>query len=206
MPETLEEYDVSRPIGTRGKKPKPLAERIKDFRSHIKIHPPDIPDGCDEWQLSVLQSGGYPQFNINGQMRRGHRVMWILERGPIPDGIDVCHKCDNPRCLRIDHLFLGTALVNMHDMISKGRDRHPTGIENGVSSFDEATISLMLALLETKLVSKSQVAKHFGTDRSKVGKISFGRIYKTCTPIPISDFVLALAKAIAARFPHRKRN
>src|SRR5688500_9072371 len=52
-----------------------------------------------------------------------HRAAWIVTHGPIPDGMKVCHKCDNPRCVRPDHLFLGTQHDNIMDCRAKGRDR-----------------------------------------------------------------------------------
>lgn len=50
-----------------------------------------------------------------------HRVAWTLASGPIPDGMLVCHRCDTPRCVRPDHLFLGTASDNQKDSVAKGR-------------------------------------------------------------------------------------
>ena len=54
-------------------------------------------------------------------MRKAHRVAFELANGPIPDGVMVCHHCDNPPCVRPDHLFLGTNSENQRDSVQKGR-------------------------------------------------------------------------------------
>ena len=54
-----------------------------------------------------------------------HRVAWMLAHGPIPRGMNVLHRCDVPRCVNPDHLFLGTQHDNVRDMIAKGRARFP---------------------------------------------------------------------------------
>lgn len=83
--------------------------------------------GCWNWLGGLFKETGYGKFNAgkgeNGKTitAYAHRVSYELHTGPIPEGMQVLHRCDNPRCVRPDHLFLGTQLDNMRDMIAKGR-------------------------------------------------------------------------------------
>jgi len=90
------------------------------------------PSGCLLW-TGAKYKDGYGCIGVGrGTALRVHRVTWELEHGPIPPGRLVCHKCDNPLCVNLEHLFLGSPLDNMRDMIQKGRhaqlagERHPS--------------------------------------------------------------------------------
>lgn len=79
-----------------------------------KVDKPFNPDKCWNW-LGVKNAHGYGHIRFNGRIRLAHRVAWGLCYGEIPEGLMVLHKCDNPSCVRLGHLYLGTALDNARD-------------------------------------------------------------------------------------------
>jgi hypothetical protein len=82
-----------------------------------------LPNGCEIW-TGIKSKEGYGQLKLKYEQKsesRAHRISWILHNGPIPDGMCVCHSCDNPPCINPDHLFLGTNADNVRDCVSKGR-------------------------------------------------------------------------------------
>ena len=80
----------------------------------------DDETGCWEWGLSVFDYG-YAKMSYKGKMLTAHRVAYETFIGQIPDGLLVCHHCDNPKCINPDHLFIGTHQDNSNDKIKKGR-------------------------------------------------------------------------------------
>lgn len=82
---------------------------------------------CIEWQGSKDNDGyGLVTKGVKG-VPRAHRYAWEQKNGPIQNGLWVLHKCDNPSCVSIDHLYLGTAKDNTQDCIRKGRRNTPKG-------------------------------------------------------------------------------
>lgn len=75
---------------------------------------------CWEWTGS-LNGNGYGGFRLSHEITSAHRSVWILTYGPIPAKAVVAHKCDNRKCVRPDHLFIGTQSDNILDSVAKGR-------------------------------------------------------------------------------------
>ncbi len=78
--------------------------------------------GCHIW-MAHTKGAGYGSMRYLGKDQLAHRIIWQELRGPIPAGMSVCHSCDTPGCVNINHLFLGTHADNMQDMARK--KRHP---------------------------------------------------------------------------------
>jgi hypothetical protein len=77
---------------------------------------------CWEW-TGNRSTGGYGQFWMNGKLNPATHFAWLLATGClVPEGLHVCHHCDNRGCVRFDHLFVGTRLDNMQDCVRKGRN------------------------------------------------------------------------------------
>ena len=120
-------------------------------------------DGCWEWGGSRLATG-YGQFRrSSGKVWRTHRVSWELSRGPIPDGLCVLHDCDNPACVRPDHLFLGTLRDNAIDMGKKGR-----AAATVLTSQNLADLPLLIEMG----VTQAEIARRFGVSRQRIQQLA----------------------------------
>lgn len=86
----------------------------------------DNSGSCWEW-TGTRHRQGYGWFGMGGKKIMAHRAAYTLFVGPIPKGLLVCHRCDNPSCANPEHLFLGTYRDNNRDCVAKGRHIAPSG-------------------------------------------------------------------------------
>ncbi len=126
---------------------------------------PEPFSGCWLWTKST--SHGYGQAYLGGRSIGAHRASWELNRGPIPDGMYVCHKCDIRACVNPDHLFIGTQSENVLDCVAKGRWVVPKG---------EAHFSAKLSESDVRLIRLSperdcDIAKRFGVKTNTINQI-----------------------------------
>lgn len=116
---------------------------------------------CIEWD-GWKWASGYGRVGWHGY---AHREAWMAVHGPIPFGMCVCHRCDNPSCVNVTHLFLGTHDDNMKDRQAKGRT--PKGHHHGQAKLtEEKAVFAMARLLSGE--TQTSVARSFGVSRSSI--------------------------------------
>jgi hypothetical protein len=119
-------------------------------------------DGCWIWNGPVNKAGYgvVGKGGRSGGMLLTHRVSWEMLRGPIPDGMNVLHRCDSPPCVNPDHLFLGTQADNVADMLAKGRGNAPTGSRHYRAKLNEQMV-LSIRQARREGVAYSILAKQY---------------------------------------------
>jgi hypothetical protein len=135
---------------------------------------------CWEWGASLF-SNGYGQFSpIRTRKIHAHRFAWEAFYGSIPDGLYVCHRCDNRRCVRPSHLFLGTARDNSRDALAKGRLKSP-GIR-GRSHYKARLTDVQVVAARSVIAAHggtySTIAAELGIDRKTIRDAVLGVTWK----------------------------
>jgi hypothetical protein len=125
-----------------------------------------IGDGCWEW-TRFINPWGYGQAWNGKRIEGAHRIAWRLVNGEIPDGLLVCHRCDNPKCVRPGHLFLGTDADNYNDMARKGRRGAARGEQCPTRKLSNDGVREIRRLAAAKQ-SVSSIARAFGVSRTVV--------------------------------------
>lgn len=146
------------------------------------------PEDCWEWRGYAMPNG-YGQITVRTAIGTttvyAHRLAWELAYGAIPPGLFICHACDNPRCVRPSHLFLGTPYENQADMRRKGRNRTPTNFERTRRGEAHKNAKLSDALVREARrryaaggVTHATLAALFGVSRRAIGRAITGAGWK----------------------------
>lgn len=147
-------------------------------RLNAKLGVKNSVTGCVEWQ-GRRTNKGHGQIWREGTMAYTHRVAYELRNGPIPDGLWVLHRCDNPPCCNPEHLFLGTHSDNMADM--RGKDRSLTGSRQPMSKLTESDVRRIIERLQDGDTQKV-IAFDYQITQQTVSKIKTRSNWKHIVP------------------------
>lgn len=133
---------------------------------------------CWEWS-GMMNTNGYGRFSYKDNHVLAHRVSFEMFVHEIPDGMVVCHKCDNRKCVNPMHLWVGSQSDNLKDAFRKGRMVHPepTGDKNGNAKLTWGKVREIRKLHESG-VKKYLIASSFGISPSTVGNITNNQTWK----------------------------
>jgi len=166
----------------RGEPTMPLSERL-----YAKVNI-NGRTGCWEWSGATRR--GYGRLTVgsrtNGTRRSesAHRVSFNLAKGAIPNGMEVCHVCDNPKCINPDHLFLGTKADNAHDRDRKGRNIVHTGEEQSRAKLTRRTVQAARWERAMNGTSYQKLADKYGVSKRTIQNAVKGKTWKCVTYMP----------------------
>lgn len=133
---------------------------------------------CWIW-TAYRQRAGYGQLTVNRRHWLAHRFAWLLCNGAIPMALDVLHRCDNPPCVRPDHLFLGTHSDNMKDCVAKGRHRNSPS-RGEANHKAKLTVQAVRSIRERRDAGETMrsLARAYGVTRQNIRFITSGVTWK----------------------------
>lgn len=137
-------------------------------------------DACWPWR-GAINATGYGRLSPRDGSELAHRYAYRVRIAPIPDGLCLCHRCDNRKCVNPHHMFVGTRADNNRDMHGKGRGVR--GERSGTATMTEATARAILAACGTGTEAKTVIARRFGVGIGAVHGIAHGRKWRHIQPV-----------------------
>lgn len=125
--------------------------------------------GCWSWKGATAHFG-YGSMNVNGKMDRAHRISWVLHNGPIPKGMLVLHKCDNPPCANPKHLYLGTQSDNIKDAYKRNR-KSQEGVKNNSAKLNSEKVMAIRELYGSGGKLQKDLALMFGVNQQCISLV-----------------------------------
>jgi hypothetical protein len=147
-----------------GNKPRSLEER---FWSKVEKS-----DGCWLWR-GAIGKRGYGTFSIGGRTYRAHRIAYEMTYRPLSPGVEACHHCDTPLCVRPDHLFAGTHAENVADMVEKARHRY--GEVHPKARLTAGEVIEIRALYATGSISQARLGARYAVSKQSIAAIIHGK-------------------------------
>lgn len=130
------------------------------------------------WISRAQPSGTYARLHLGGKAVLAHVASWIIHYGPILPGLEVCHSCDNPRCVRPSHLFLATHQVNMRDMVAKKRHKPQIGELNHLAKLTALDVERIRESIAQGTASIRELAARHGTSFQAIYHVARGQVWK----------------------------
>lgn len=124
--------------------------------------------GCWICTSHATNFAGYPQYTTNGKTEYMHRYVYEKLIGSIKNGLCLCHKCDNRKCINPEHLFVGTRSDNNKDRKDKGRNGNLNGVNNPKAKLTEEQI---MEIRNIKHMTQSKIANIYNITRGHVSNI-----------------------------------
>jgi len=134
---------------------------------------------CTSHSCSNIRNG-YPKICRNKVKYRLSRYMYEEKYGIIPKNMQACHRCDNPACINPDHIFLGTVLDNVKDMMVKGRGNKQKGEGVGTSKLTEGQVIEICKKLKNE-ISLTEIAGEYNVSKHAIFRIKTGRNWSWLT-------------------------
>lgn len=136
-----------------------------------------VNDKCWEWTGDIRENG-YGRFWLNNKSVPAHRYSYELYFGKVPTDLFVLHRCDNPKCVNPNHLFLGTIKDNIQDMITKGRSPNQKGENNPAAKLTENDVLKIREIYATGEYLQKEIAKMFNMPLSSINQVIRGKRWK----------------------------
>lgn len=133
---------------------------------------------CWTWKGFTQTPGGRARMRIKNRIYYAYRVAYVLEHGSIPDGLVVCHRCDNPACVRPDHLFAGTQADNVQDMTDKGRRKSKPryGADHHKVTVTDEQVAWAVEMWTSGQMTQKAIGEALGVKQNTVSNWTCGRV------------------------------
>ena len=166
-------------------------------------------DACWIW-TGARSAKGYGLFRQRSgrwtRVVRAHRLSYVMHVGPIPGGYHVLHSCDEPACVRPEHLRLGTDAENIAERSAKGRTARQNGAANGRAKLTETEVVMIRESLE----SEDALARRFGVSRASIGRVRRGEgwrhLARVAGAVLTSAALLMVVPSAVASESYRERS